>query len=71
MVCFSMAHSKPSSSKSTEAYRVFHDEWENKYCFIESKAPKKKKSFSDGEIVKEALTIFAQNCDDKHVKAKA
>ncbi|CAH0562860.1 unnamed protein product [Brassicogethes aeneus] len=33
--------------------------------------PKKKKSFSDGEIVKEALTICAQNCDDKHVKAKA
>jgi hypothetical protein len=147
-----MAHSKPSTSKSTEAYRVFHDEWENKYCFIESKTrkptcllcfttvaiakkynlerhykqnhnnfekeypvgsairedflkkkkrelfnqqnifvkrhdelesmvktsyeislllAKKKKSFSDGEIVKEALTIFAQNCDDKHIKAKA
>jgi len=32
---------------------------------------KKKKSFSDGEIVKGALRIFAQNCDDKHVKAKA
>lgn len=147
-----MAHSKPSTSKSTENYRVFHDEWENKYCFTESKArkptcllcfatvaiakkynlerhykqnhnnfekdypvgsairddflkkkkrelfnqqnifvkrhdelesmvktsyeislllAKKKKSFSDGEIVKEALTIFAQNCDDKHVKTKA
>lgn len=32
---------------------------------------KKKKHFSDGEIVKEALTIFAQNCDSKSVKAKA
>lgn len=152
VVCFSMAHSKPSTSKSTMFTRTFHDEWENKYCFIESKAEKpicllcfttvavakkynlerhyrqnhskfdkdypvgssirddyllkkkrellnqqnifvkrhnelesmvkasyeislllakKKKPFSDGEIVKEALTIFAQNCDDKNVKAEA
>lgn len=147
-----MAHSKPSKSKSTESYRIFHDEWEKNYCFTESKAhkpicllcfttvaiakkynlerhykqnhnnfereypvgsairedflkkrkrelfnqqnifvkrhdehesmiktsyeislllAKKKKPFSDGEIVKEALNIFAQNCNDQNVKAKA
>ncbi|CAG9791818.1 unnamed protein product [Diatraea saccharalis] len=32
---------------------------------------KQKKPFSDGEIVKEALTIFALNCEDKNVKAQA
>lgn len=32
---------------------------------------RKKKPFSDGEIVKEALSIFAQNCNDKNVKMKA
>lgn len=32
---------------------------------------RKKKPFSDGEIVKEALSIFAHNCNDKNVKTKA
>uniref|UniRef100_A0A8D9B4P7 General transcription factor II-I repeat domain-containing protein 2 n=1 Tax=Cacopsylla melanoneura TaxID=428564 RepID=A0A8D9B4P7_9HEMI len=29
---------------------------------------RKKKPFSDGEIVKEALSIFAQHCEDQNVK---
>jgi len=32
---------------------------------------RKTKPFSDGEIVKEALSIFAQNCNDKNMKTKA
>jgi len=32
---------------------------------------RKNKPFSDGEIVKEALSIFAQNCNNKNVKTKA
>ncbi|CAG5055512.1 unnamed protein product [Parnassius apollo] len=32
---------------------------------------KKKKPFSDGDIIKQSLTIFAQNCNDQKVKAMA
>lgn len=32
---------------------------------------KKKKPFSDGEIIKQSLLIFAQNCDDQKVKVMA
>ncbi|CAI6377025.1 unnamed protein product [Macrosiphum euphorbiae] len=32
---------------------------------------KNKKPFSDGEIIKEALSIFSKNCNDKNVKTKA
>jgi len=147
-----MALSKPSTSKLKDQPRTFHEEWEMKYFFTESKALKpiclicsttvavakkynlerhfkqihakigqdypegsalradfikkkkreifgqqnlfvkqndelesmmktsyeicyllarKNKPFSDGEIVKEALSIFAQNCNDKNVKTKA
>ncbi|XP_025424556.1 general transcription factor II-I repeat domain-containing protein 2B-like [Sipha flava] len=32
---------------------------------------KNKKPFSDGEIIKEALSIFSNNCNDKNIKTKA
>ncbi|CAG5026281.1 unnamed protein product [Parnassius apollo] len=32
---------------------------------------KKKKPFSDGNIIKQSLTIFEQNCNDQKVKAMA
>jgi len=32
---------------------------------------KNKKTFSDGVIIKEALSIFSKNCNNKNIKTKA